>query len=120
MEHLLNAPIEAEDIGDQCQHTNGDSVKLCFFYHRGLIVGHDVVLRMHGTDIRGTAYYSRYISENLFKVEVVFMSEIEAFKMRMLEQAIHIEKYQKDNPHLSLEEAANQWVLENGAFFPKK
>ena len=107
------------------QHTKhhenrSGGVKLCFFYHRGLAVGYGVSVLLHGTTVNGFVAHCRVIRDNLFKVEVIFLDVIDAFKVRMLEQALCIEQYQKENPKLTLEEAANEWVKKNGALFPSK
>ena len=121
MEHLINFPIEAFEMHHTKHHVKDyGGVKLCFFYHRGLAVGYDVQVVINGMFICGVVISCSWIHDDLFKAEVLFMNEIDAFKVRMLEQALRIEQYQKENPKLSLEEAANEWVEINGALFPSK
>jgi len=120
MDHLINEPIEIAEMQDTQHHVIDNGVKLCFFYHRGLAVGYDAVIYMHGQEIQGEILHCSKLNDNLFKVECVFMSDVEAFKVRMLEQTVHIERYQSENPHLTLEEAANEWIKINGSLFPNK
>lgn len=121
MEHLINCPIEAHEMQNTRHHVKDcGGVKLCFFYHRGLAVGYDVEVLLHGTIVKGEVLHCSWIHDDLFKCEVVFLDIVDAFKVRMLEQAAHIERYQKENPEMSMEEAANKWVEINGALFPNK
>lgn len=120
MEHLINDPIEAHELQSKRRHIETNVVKLCFFYHRGLAVGYDVVIEMHGHSFIGTVGLCKMVGDDLFKCEVLFMDETEAFKVRMMEQAARIERYREENPHLSLEQAANEWIAKNGALFPER
>lgn len=121
MEHLINEPIEAEEMqGTQHHITECGGIKLCFFYHRGLAVGYNAKVYIHGQEFQGEIVHCNKINANLFKCEVKFVDKVDRFKLRMLEQAVRIERFQKENPEMTLEEAANKWVEENGALFPEE
>ena len=121
MEHLVNASIEVKDLGIEHHQITDSDVRLTFTYDEGLAVGHEVEIKTDVCSARGLVEMCWIIDEDEYGVVVVFDEREEAFKMRMGEQTLRIIKYRDDqHPELTLDEAAEMWIKENGALFPER
>lgn len=63
-------------------------------------------------------------AEDHFNVGIKFTQVADSFRLRMVEQICHIEKYKKDlckkaNKPISGEEAALEWIRKYAKFFPQ-
>lgn len=120
MEHLINASIAVRELETEHYDTSDEYVRLNFVFDRGLAVGHDVEVKIPGCTAIGTVEMCWMLGEEEFEVLIMFQNEHEAFKIRMGEQSLRIVEYSKKHPELTLEQAAEKWVKENGSIFPKK
>lgn len=119
MEHAINYPIEVEEGGIH-QDVDSGSMQLHFLYHKQLIVNTDVKILLHGYKLNGVVLSSDINEHGDYSCMVAFGNTSDAFRLRMLEQAIRIEEFQKSHSELSLEEAAELWIEKNGSLFPER
>jgi hypothetical protein len=105
MDHLINCPIEIEENEDD--YVQPSKVTLQCMYHKGFEKNHKVNVFIYNTKFRGVIVDSVYYGGcYLLSINVV-----ESFKLRMIEQIIHIEA-----SGLS----ADEWVSKYGDSFPEE
>lgn len=128
--HPSDIPIEVQLENESPSETgllsDVSTGGLCFsFPHRQPIGGH-LIITIHAVDppfdAKVRVVWCREVADH-FDIGVELLSAGDAFRVRMVEQACHIEQYKKrilesEGRCLSGEEAAHEWISKYAEDFP--
>lgn len=115
MEHLINEPIEAEQLGEARYHLNKSGLKLCFFYHKWINPGFFQKIHIGIIEAVGEAIECKHVGDNLFKCEVVFDGR-ESLKIYNIEQVVRIKRFAREN-NITEDKASILWIKNNAKAF---
>ena len=119
-------PVSAPSHGE-LHATNVSLGGLCFLATRPMAVGSEVRLRIPTVsppfETEATVVWCRPHGEGEWEVGARFLSAGDAFRARMVEQVVHIERYRRDvrtreGRNLTGTEAAREWIARYADAFP--